>query len=222
MGTIFKFKLKMLANCFKSRSSTWAKLRSFSTQPVMHGTTILTIRKGNQVAMIGDGQVTLGTHIHKPNAKKIRKIGDNVITGFAGATADAMTLYERLENKLEENNGQLLRSCVDLAKAWRTDKYLRQLNATLLVVDKELTLELTGAGDVLEPHDGVMAVGSGGPLALAAAKALMDSDMTAEQIARKSMEVAASIDIYTNGNYMIECLEVEQGEKKHDDVVDAK
>ncbi|HVT56544.1 MAG TPA: ATP-dependent protease subunit HslV [Xanthobacteraceae bacterium] len=173
-----------------------------------HGTTILSVRKGNQVAIGGDGQVSFGNTVMKANAKKVRRLGGgSVIGGFAGATADALTLFERLEGKLEQHKGQLARACVELAKDWRMDRYLRRLDAMMLVADKETTLLLAGTGDVLEPESGIAAIGSGGPYALAAARALADGDLNAEAIVRRSMEIAAEICIYTNNNLVIETLE---------------
>jgi ATP-dependent HslUV protease, peptidase subunit HslV len=171
-----------------------------------HGTTILCVRKGGKVVLIGDGQVSQGSVVVKPNAKKVRRIGKDVIVGFAGSTADAFTLLERLEERLEEHPGQLTRACVDLAKAWRTDKYLRRLEAVLLVCDKNVSFELTGNGDVLEPKDGIMSVGSGGHFALAAARALIDQDMDAETIAKKAMTIAADMCVYTNHNFLMESI----------------
>jgi len=172
------------------------------------GTTILSVRKGDTVVMAGDGQVTLGNTVIKSNARKVRRLGDgSIITGFAGATADAFTLFERLEGKLEQHPGQLMRACVELAKDWRTDRYLRRLEAMMAVADAEVSLVLTGTGDVLEPEDGLIGIGSGGSFALAAARALMDIDgMDAEAIARKSMAVAADICIYTNTSLVVEKL----------------
>ncbi len=173
-----------------------------------HGTTILSVRKGGKVVIAGDGQVSMGQTVMKPNARKVRPLGDGmVITGFAGATADAFTLFERLERKLEQFNGQLMRAAVELAKDWRTDKYLRNLEAMLIVADKEITLILTGNGDVLEPLDGIAAIGSGGNFALSAARALMDYEPDAEKLARKAMAVAADICVYTNDQLTIEILE---------------
>ncbi len=180
---------------------------------VMHATTIITVRKGDQVVMAGDGQVSLGQTVMKGNARKVRRIGSakmggsEVIAGFAGATADAFTLLERLEAKLEQYPGQLMRASVELAKDWRTDRYLRRLEAMMLVADADITLALTGTGDVLEPEHGTMAIGSGGNFAYAAARALMDSDKSAEDIARRAMEIAADICVYTNGNIVVETLE---------------
>src|SRR6185437_10809648 len=175
--------------------------------PIWHGTTILTVRKGGRVVIGGDGQVSIGQTIIKANAKKVRKIGKgDVIGGFAGATADAFTLFERLESKLEQYPGQLLRAAVELAKDWRTDKYLRRLEAMMLVADPKLSLVLTGTGDVLEPEAGVAGIGSGGNYALAAARALLDSPLDAEAIVRKSLDIAADICVYTNRNVTIETL----------------
>ncbi|MAS06930.1 MAG: HslU--HslV peptidase proteolytic subunit [Ahrensia sp.] len=177
----------------------------------MHATTIVTVRKGDKVIIAGDGQVSLGQTVMKGNARKVRRIGKNneVITGFAGATADAFTLLDRLEKKLEQYPNQLMRAAVELAKDWRTDKYLRNLEAMMLVADKSVSLCVTGNGDVLEPEEGVMAIGSGGNYALAAARALIDTDMDAEAIARRAMKIAAEICVYTNGNVIVESLDAE-------------
>ncbi|CAN7227106.1 ATP-dependent protease subunit HslV [Phyllobacterium sp. LjRoot231] len=176
----------------------------------MYGTTIVTIRKNGKVVIAGDGQVSLGNTVMKGNARKVRRIGKgNVIAGFAGATADAFTLLERLEGKLEQYPDQLMRACVELAKDWRTDRYLRRLEAMMLVADKSVTLALTGNGDVLEPEHGMMAIGSGGNYALAAARALADTDMSAEEIARRAMQIAADICIYTNTSVTLESLDAE-------------
>lgn len=173
-----------------------------------HATTILTVRKNGKVVIAGDGQVSLGQTIIKGNARKVRRLGrGDVIGGFAGATADAFTLFERLEAKLEQYPGQLTRACVELAKDWRTDRYLRRLEAMMLVADKDATLVLTGNGDVLEPEAHVMGIGSGGNYALAAARALLDQPLEAEEIARKAMMIAAQICVYTNANLVIESLE---------------
>lgn len=172
-------------------------------------TTILAIRKGGDVVLAGDGQVSLGPTVMKSNARKVRRIGKdgNILIGFAGATADAFTLMERLEAKLEAHPGQLARACVELAKDWRTDKYLRRLEAMMAVCDKENALILSGTGDVVEPEDGIIGIGSGGNYALAAARALMDQPgMDAEAIARKAMKIAADICVYTNENIIIEKL----------------
>jgi ATP-dependent HslUV protease, peptidase subunit HslV len=173
-----------------------------------HGTTILSVRKNGRVVIAGDGQVSLGATVIKANARKVRRLGDGaVITGFAGATADAFTLLERLEEKLEQYRGQLMRAAVEMAKDWRTDRYLRRLEAMMAVADKDISLVLTGTGDVLEPEDGLIGIGSGGNYALAAARALFDrDDMDAEAIARKSMAVAADICIYTNDRLIVESL----------------
>jgi ATP-dependent HslUV protease, peptidase subunit HslV len=175
-----------------------------------HGTTILAVRKGGRVVVAGDGQVSLGQTVIKGNAKKVRRLGDgSVIGGFAGATADAFTLFERLEAKLERYPGQLTRACVELAKDWRTDRYLRRLEAMMIVADKSVTLVLTGTGDVLEPDAGTTGIGSGGNYALSAALALMDSDHDAETIARRAMKIAADICVYTNTNLTVETIEGE-------------
>ena len=172
-----------------------------------HGTTILSVRKGGKVVIVGDGQVSMGQTVMKPNARKVRKLGDgSVIGGFAGATADAFTLFERLERKLEQHHGQLLRAAVELAKDWRTDKYLRNLEALMIVADKDVSLILTGNGDVLEPLNGIAAIGSGGNYALAAARALAEYEPDAETLARKAMAVAADICVYTNDQLTIESL----------------
>jgi ATP-dependent HslUV protease subunit HslV len=174
-----------------------------------HGTTILSIRKGNKVVVAGDGQVSLGPTIIKANARKVRPLANGtVISGFAGATADAMTLFERLEAKLEQYPLQLTRACVELAKDWRTDRYLRRLEAMMLVADRHASLVLTGTGDVLEPERGIMAIGSGGNYALAAARALADTELDAEAIARKAMAIAAEICVYTNTSIIVESLDV--------------
>lgn len=175
-----------------------------------HGTTIVTVRKGGKVVIAGDGQVSFGQTVIKHNARKVRPLGKgNVIAGFAGATADAFTLFERLESKLEQYPDQLMRACVELAKDWRTDRYLRRLEAMMLVADKGTTLALTGTGDVLEPEYGVMAIGSGGNYALAAARALYDGDLGAEEIARRAMAIAAEICVYTNDSVTLETLDAE-------------
>ena len=169
------------------------------------GTTVVSVRKKNEVVIAADGQVTLGDTVIKANAKKVRSLSDGkVLTGFAGATADAFTLFERLELKLEKTSNNLMRACVELAKDWRTDRYLRRLEAMMLVADKDISLILSGNGDVLEPNDGLMAIGSGGNYALAAAQALSSSKLSAEEIARKSLEIAADLCIYTNRNIIIE------------------
>jgi ATP-dependent HslUV protease subunit HslV len=172
-----------------------------------HGTTILTVRKGGVVAIGGDGQVSIGQTVVKANARKVRRLGKgDVIGGFAGATADAFTLFERLEAKLDQYPGQLMRASVELAKDWRTDRFLRRLEAMMIVADKEVSLVLTGTGDVLEPESGVMGIGSGGNYALAAARALVDGPLSAEDIVRKAMNIAADICVYTNHNVIVEQL----------------
>ena len=172
-----------------------------------HGTTILCVRKDGRVVIAGDGQVSMGQTVVKSNARKLRRLGGgSVIAGFAGATADALTLFERLEAKLEQHPGQLARACVELAKDWRTDRYLRRLEAMMIVADAQVSLVLTGTGDVLEPDAGVMGIGSGGNYALAAARALMDGPLEAEAIVRKAMDIAADICVYTNRNVTVEKL----------------
>ena len=176
--------------------------------PRMHATTILMVRRKSRVVIGGDGQVSLGQTIVKGNAKKVRRLAKGaVIGGFAGATADAFTLFERLEGKLEQYPGQLTRACVELTKDWRTDRYLRRLEAMMLVADKDVSLLLSGGGDVLEPEGGVMAIGSGGNYALAAARALAETDMDAEAIVRRSLAIAAEICVYTNSSVVVESLE---------------
>ena len=173
-----------------------------------HGTTIIGVKKGGKTVVAGDGQVSMGNTVMKANARKVRRIGKDstVVAGFAGATADAFTLFERLEKKLEQYSGQLMRACVELAKDWRTDKYLRNLEALMIVADKDSLLVLTGNGDVLEPEAGIAAIGSGGNYALAAARALDAYEDDAEQIARKAMAVAADICVFTNGNVTLETV----------------
>lgn len=179
-----------------------------SNFPDWHGTTILAVRKDGHTVIAGDGQVSMGQTIVKGNARKVRTLaGGKVIAGFAGATADALTLIERLEAKLEQYPDQLARACVDLAKDWRTDRYLRKLEAMLLVADKNNIFTVTGVGDVLEPETGVAAIGSGGNYALAAALAFMETDKSAEALARDAMAIAARICVYTNGNLTVETLE---------------
>jgi ATP-dependent HslUV protease subunit HslV len=179
-----------------------------SDSPSWHATTILCIRKDGDVVVAGDGQVSFGQTVIKANARKVRRLTDgSVIAGFAGATADAFTLFERLEAKLEQHPGQLTRACVELAKDWRTDRYLRRLEAMMAVADKSVSLLLSGNGDVLEPEDGLIGIGSGGPYALAAARALIDDDgRTAQEIAERAMRIAAGICVYTNENVVIETL----------------
>ena len=171
-------------------------------------TTILSVRRAGKVVVAGDGQVTLGATIMKANARKVRRLGKgDVIAGFAGATADAFALFERLEAKLEQHPGNLARACVELAKDWRTDRYLRRLEAMMAVADSKTSLILSGTGDVVEPEDGLIGIGSGGPYALSAAKALLDSGASAEDIAKRAMKIAADICIYTNDNIIIESLD---------------
>ena len=183
---------------------------SHSNATVWYGTTILSVRKNGKVVIAGDGQVSMGQTVMKPNAKKVRQLHDgSVIGGFAGATADAFTLFERLEKKLEQHRGQLMRAAVELAKDWRTDKYLRNLEATMIVADQDVTLILTGNGDVLEPNDGIAAIGSGGNYALSAARALVDYESDAEKLARHAMMIAAEICVYTNDSLTLEQLDSE-------------
>ena len=173
-----------------------------------HGTTILGVKKGERTVIAGDGQVSLGNTVIKPNAKKVRRLGDgSVIGGFAGATADAFTLFERLEKKLEAHRGQLLRAAVELAKDWRTDKYLRNLEAMMIVADKETLLILTGNGDVLEPEGGIAAIGSGGNYALAAARALTEYEQDPEKLARRAMAIAAEVCVFTNDQLTVETID---------------
>ncbi|WP_018632971.1 ATP-dependent protease subunit HslV [Neomegalonema perideroedes] len=184
-------------------------MRNSESSPSMHGTTILAVRKGGVICLAGDGQVSLGPTIVKGDARKVRRLevgGHAALAGFAGATADAFTLLERLEAKLEQSPGQLRRAAVELAKDWRTDRYLRRLEAMLIVADENETLLLTGQGDVLAPEGGATAIGSGGNFALAAARALMDSERSAEEIARRAMAIAAEICVYTNGRLTVETL----------------
>jgi ATP-dependent HslUV protease subunit HslV len=194
---------------FSTRTSQTAMTRAdAATTDTWHGTTILSVRKDGRVVIAGDGQVSLGQTVIKAKARKVRPLaGGGVIAGFAGATADAMTLFERLEAKLEQHPGQLVRACVEMAKDWRTDRYLRRLEAMMIVADREHTLVLTGTGDVLEPDDGVVAIGSGGNYALAAARAMTDrEDLDAEGVARRAMAIAAEICVYTNTNLTVESL----------------
>lgn len=177
-------------------------------ETTLHGTTILAVRRNGEVVIAGDGQVSFGQTIIKANARKVRQLGEGkVIAGFAGATADAFTLFERLEAKLEQYPNQLTRACVELAKDWRTDRYLRRLEAMMAVADKAVSLTLTGNGDVLEPEDGLIGIGSGGPFALAAARGLVSaSELSAEEIARTALGIAADICVYTNNNVTVEKL----------------
>jgi len=187
--------------------ATSAAMSQATTFPDWHGTTILAVRKDGRTVIAGDGQVSMGPTVVKGNARKVRRLaGGKVVAGFAGATADAFTLIERLEAKLEQYPDQLARACVDLAKDWRTDRYLRRLEAMLLVADATAIYTVTGVGDVLEPEEGVAAIGSGGNYALAAALALVDQPLTAEEIARKAMGIAARICVYTNGELTVETV----------------
>ena len=174
-----------------------------------HATTIVSVRKNGTVVVAGDGQVSMGDTIVKGNARKVRTLGkdNSIIAGFAGATADAFTLFERLDEKLERHGQNLTRACVELAKDWRTDRYLRKLEALMIVADAEVSLLVTGTGDVLDTPDGIIAIGSGGNYALAAARALIDTDMDAETVARKAMAIAANICVYTNENVVVEKLD---------------
>lgn len=192
---------------------TYDPHKDYARADLWRGTTIVSIRKNGEVVIAGDGQVSMGQTVLKNNARKVRRLGkdESIIAGFAGATADAFTLFERLEAKLDAHPGQLTRACVELAKDWRTDKYLRKLEALMAVCDKETSLILTGNGDVVEPQDGIIAIGSGGNYALAAARALLSEDkihkdMTAEDIARKSIGIASEICVYTNNNLTVEKL----------------
>ncbi|MEL7721679.1 ATP-dependent protease subunit HslV [Citromicrobium bathyomarinum] len=172
-----------------------------------HGTTIIGVKRGDKTVLAGDGQVSMGNTVMKPNAKKVRRIGDGkVVAGFAGATADAFTLFERLERKLDQYSGQLMRAAVELAKDWRTDKYLRNLEALMIVADNDTMLVLTGNGDVLEPEGGIAAIGSGGNYALAAARALSDYETDPEKIARRAMAVAAEVCVFTNDQVTLETV----------------
>ena len=183
------------------------RIRGYDGGLLWYATTILTVRKAGTVVVAGDGQVSFGQTVVKANARKVRSIGKgDVIGGFAGATADAFTLFQRLEGKLEQYPGQLMRAAVELAKDWRTDRYLRRLEAMMVVADRDTTLMLTGTGDVLEPEHDVMGIGSGGMYALAAARALIETELSAEEIARRAMTIAAEICVYTNTNLVIESL----------------
>jgi len=201
---------------FHGNEMGYVPAQAISASAGMCATTIVSVRKDDKVVIAGDGQVTLGQSVvMKPNACKVRRLSDGVISGFAGSTADAITLFERLESKIEEYPGQLLRACVELAKAWRTDKYLRKLDALMLVSDHEVSLMITGNGDVLEPVDGVMAIGSGGSYALAAARALQDIDgLDAEQIARKAMGIAGDMCVFTNHNLVVETVDYSEEAQK--------
>lgn len=196
------------------QESTFQMNENNKAFPGWRGTTIVSVRKGSKVVVAGDGQVSLGPTVIKHGAKKVRRLaGGNVIAGFAGATADAFTLFERLEAKLEQYPNQLMRACVELAKDWRTDRYLRKLEAMLIVVDATDSLVLTGTGDVLSPDEGVVAIGSGGNYALSAALALLDTDKDAEEISRKAMQIASKICVYTNDQLTLETIETERPNK---------
>ena len=183
-------------------------VQDYANAQKWRGTTIISVRKGNDVVIAGDGQVSMGHTVLKSNARKVRRLGKDghIIAGFAGSTADAFTLFERLEAKLEAHPGQLTRACVELAKDWRTDKYLRKLEALMAVADKDTSLILTGNGDVVEPENGLIGIGSGGNYALAAGRALLDQDLSAEDIAKRALQIAADICVYTNENITIETL----------------
>lgn len=187
---------------------TYAHEQDYANAQKWRGTTIISVRKGNEVVIAGDGQVSMGNTVLKANARKVRRLGrdEDIIAGFAGSTADAFTLFERLEAKLEAHPGQLTRACVELAKDWRTDRYLRRLEALMAVADKDTSLILTGNGDVVEPQHGLIGIGSGGNYALAAGRALMDQDLDAEEIARKALKIAADICVFTNENIILEKL----------------
>ncbi|GFH31074.1 ATP-dependent protease peptidase subunit [Haematococcus lacustris] len=202
---------QLAARALGARGWPWASAlcgdRLLQTSTEYHATTILVVRKDGHVCMIGDGQVSIGAMVAKPNANKLRRIGDTVIAGFAGSAADGLSLLERLENKLEEHPGQLMRACVELAKMWRQDKAMRFLEAQLLVADASITLTVSGNGDVLEPQDGVMGIGSGSPYAVAAARALLDiHGMDASSIAAKSMKIASDMCVYTNANFSTQTI----------------
>jgi len=214
-------------------TSSYSTTTILNDAPSWHGTTILCVRKDGEVCMMGDGQVSMGNMVVKPNARKIRRIlpksvggkdekdedkNGGVIVGFAGSTADAFTLLDRLEGKLDEYPGQLTRSCVELAKGWRTDKYLRRLEASLLVADENISLEITGNGDVLESHDKVLSVGSGSPFALAAARALQDQEgMSAEEVCRKAMDIASDMCVFTNKSYKYEVMDSKEPDDNESD-----
>ncbi len=200
--------LGALEGAFVGRIMPDSQIENGPQMAIWHGTTILSVRKGAEVVIAGDGQVSVGPTIVKSNASKVRRLGDGkIIAGFAGATADAFTLFERLESKLEEHPGQLTRACVELAKDWRTDRYLRRLEAMMAVADPKVSLMLTGTGDVVEPEDGLIGLGSGGNFALAAARALIGLDgLSAEDVTRKAMAIAADICVYTNENVVVEIV----------------
>jgi len=203
--------LRRVAKQLAAASTSARHVGALSSRTFMsssaRATTVLCVRKDGEVVLMADGQVTLGSQVVKPNVKKVRRLSAGVIGGFAGATADAFTLFERLEMKLEEHPGQLTRAAVELAKAWRNDKYLRRLEATMVVADSEHIFQITGGGDVIEPHEGIIGIGSGGPFATAAARALIDiPGMTASQICLKAMTIAADTCVYTNHNFVTETV----------------
>ena len=193
---------------YKKKNSNFFKMTN-KNQQKFRSTTVISVRRKNEVVIAADGQVTLGDTVMKSNAKKVKTLANgNVLTGFAGSTADAFTLFERLEEKLEKTSNKLMRACVELAKDWRTDRYLRRLEAMMLVADKETSLIISGTGDVLEPANGLMAIGSGGNFALAAAQALESTKLDAETIAKRSLEIAANLCIYTNRNIILEKIKI--------------
>ena len=193
---------------YKKKNSNFFKMTN-KNQRKFRSTTVISVRRKNEVVIAADGQVTLGDTVMKSNAKKVKTLANgNVLTGFAGSTADAFTLFERLEEKLEKTSNKLMRACVELAKDWRTDRYLRRLEAMMLVADKETSLIISGTGDVLEPANGLMAIGSGGSFALAAAQALESTKLDAETIAKRSLEIAANLCIYTNRNIILEKIKI--------------
>ena len=193
---------------YKKKNSNFFKMTN-KNQRKFRSTTVISVRRKNEVVIAADGQVTLGDTVMKSNAKKVKTLANgNVLTGFAGSTADAFTLFERLEEKLEKTSNKLMRACVELAKDWRTDRYLRRLEAMMLVADKETSLIISGTGDVLEPANGLMAIGSGGNFALAAAQALESTKLDAETIAKRSLEIAANLCIYTNRNIILEKIKI--------------
>ena len=204
----YKFIYINNTNSYKKKNSNFFKMTN-KNQRKFRSTTVISVRRKNEVVIAADGQVTLGDTVMKSNAKKVKTLANgNVLTGFAGSTADAFTLFERLEEKLEKTSNKLMRACVELAKDWRTDRYLRRLEAMMLVADKETSLIISGTGDVLEPANGLMAIGSGGNFALAAAQALESTKLDAETIAKRSLEIAANLCIYTNRNIILEKIKI--------------
>ncbi len=207
-------RLRTLTHCIAQAGIVYRRAvmnERFSDFPGWHGTTIVSVRRSGKVVIAGDGQVSVGQTVMKSNARKVRPLGKgDVITGFAGATADAFTLFERLEQKLEQYPGQLMRASVELAKDWRTDRYLRRLEAMMIVADRANTLVLTGTGDVLEPQNHLVGIGSGGNYAMAAARALYEgTELSAEEIARRAMKIAADICVYTNDSVTVETLDAD-------------